>query len=394
MKIAGKGFYSDGKFYFGPNNVGKPAQSGDVMIDLDAIVNIYNKGDLIVTKKLFDKDNNELTGSALNGFYMDVYKADESGNPVGNPIKRAVTGANDSQGASVNGQAKFEGLPVYDENGSRISYVVKEVYTAGQADTYYTDNPNSSEHPVLISGGTADAGYIENHQYMSVDVVKKYYNTREYELTGLKYELEGAEIALYQNNGDGTYTYLTTGVTDKNGQVSFGKLKFSADGFVAIEVSIPDREEYKYMVPVEGDYLQKIDGSCPQTLTQAEVDTLSKAALTSATDPKYTGEIDNEMSSLLMPQTVRLWDNTLPEHGSIMMWHRPVNSRRIFWKMRTMLSIGWWRTRLLRATPSKIQRIMCSFQTKGQTIQTIPTAVDRRRYIRAALRKIRSIIMM
>jgi hypothetical protein len=123
------------------------------MIDLDAIVNIYNKGDLIVTKKLFDKDNNELTGSALNGFYMDVYKADESGNPVGNPIGRAVTGANDSQGASVNGQAKFEGLPVYDENGSRISYVVKEVYTAGQADTYYTDNPNSSEHPVLISGG-------------------------------------------------------------------------------------------------------------------------------------------------------------------------------------------------------------------------------------------------
>ena len=292
---SGKGFYSDGKFYFGPNNVKKPAQSGDVMIDLDAIVNIYNKGDLIVTKKLFDKDNNELTGSALNGFYMDVYKADESGNPVGNPIKRAVTGANDSQGASVNGQAKFEGLPVYDENGSRISYVVKEVYTAGQADTYYTDNPNSSEHPVLISGGTADAGYIENHQYMSVDVVKKYYNTREYELTGLKYELEGAEIALYQNNGDGTYTYLTTGVTDKNGQVSFGKLKFSADGFVAIEVSIPDREEYKYMVPVEGDYLQKIDGSCPPTLTQAQVDTLSKAALTSATDPKYTGEIDNEI---------------------------------------------------------------------------------------------------
>ncbi|MBQ8054678.1 MAG: Cna B-type domain-containing protein [Lachnospiraceae bacterium] len=287
----GKGEYSGGKFYFGSYEVKKPAQSQDTMIDLDAIVNIYNKGDLIVAKKLFDKDNNELTGSALNGFSMDVYKADESGNPVGNAIKRAVTG----QGVTVDGQAIFKDLPVYDENGNKIRYVVKEVYTGGQADIYYSVNMVSSEHPVLISGGTADAGYIENHQYMSVNVVKKYYNTREYELTGLKYELEGAEIALYKNNGDGTYTYLTSGVTDKNGQVSFGKLKFSADGFVAIEVSIPDRKEYKYMVPVEGDYLQKIDGSCPPTLTQAQVDTLSKAALTSATDPKYTGEIDNEI---------------------------------------------------------------------------------------------------
>jgi len=289
----GKGEYSDGKFYFGSYEVKKPAQSQDTMIDLNAIVNIYNKGDLIVTKKLFDKDNKELTGSVLNGFTMDVYKADENGNPVGNPIGRAVTGAKDSQGTSVDGQTKFEGLPVYDENGSRISYVVKEIYTAGQADTYYTDDPISSKHPVLISGGTADAGYIENHQYMSVDVVKKYYNARDYELTGLKYELEGAEIALYQYNGDGTYTYLTTGVTDKNGQVSFGKLKFSADGFVAIEVSVPDRDEHKHMIPADGEYLQKTDGSCPSTLTQEEVNTLSKTVLTSETDPKYTGEIDN-----------------------------------------------------------------------------------------------------
>ena len=283
---AGKGENSGGKFYFGPYEVKKPAQ--DTTIDLDAVVNIYNKGDLFVTKKLFDKDNKELTGSVLNGFSMDVYKADESGNPVGNAIKRAVTG----QGVTVDGQAIFKDLPVYDENGNKIHYVVKEVYTGGQADIYYSDNMVSSKHPILISGETADAGIIENHQYMSVDVVKKYYDAREYELTGLKYELEGAEIALYRNNGDGTYTYITTGVTDKNGQVSFGKLKYSAAGFVAIEVSVPDKKEYEHMVPVKGDYLPtNPDGSCPDTLTQADIDTLSKAALTSATN--YTGEIDN-----------------------------------------------------------------------------------------------------
>lgn len=131
------------------------------------------------------------------------------------------------------------------------------------------------------------------YPYVTVNVVKKYYNARDYELTGLKYELEGAEIALYQNNGDGTYTYVTTGMTDKMGQVSFSKILDSADGFAAIEVSVPDREEYKHMVPAEGDYLQKTDGSCPSILTQAEVDTLSKTVLTSETDPKYTGEIDN-----------------------------------------------------------------------------------------------------
>ena len=282
----GKGQASGGKFYFGPYKVTKPEDRQDINWDVD-VINIYNRGDLIVKKRLFDTENNEVTTpGSLSGFRMEVYRAGVDGKPTGS----RVTYANTANG----GQATFRNLPVYDSNGQLISYVIKEVYTGNQADYYYTADFLSSKHPEMILGGEADAGFVANHQYLSVDVVKMYYDAREYELTGLKYELEGAVIALYRNNGDGTYTYLGKGTTNKDGEVSFGKLEYSADGFVAIEVSVPDRPEYKYMVPVQGKYLDTdAQGNCPESLTEEQVSGLSKAALVSTTTPKYTGEIDN-----------------------------------------------------------------------------------------------------
>ena len=283
-KYTGKGEVADGKFYFGKYTVTKPTASGDILWDVD-VINISNKGDLKVNKVLYDKNNKLAENKA--GFTMQVFKADASGNPTGNAIKSATTNAA--------GVATFADLPVYDTNGNEISYVVKEVYTGDQADLYYTDNFISDASPkTLVLADTVDAGKVVNHTYLSVDVVKKYYDAREYELTGLKYELEGATIALYRNNGDGTYTYIGTEQTDKKGQAAFGKLEYSADGFVAIEVSVPDRPEFKYMVPVEGDYLKPdATGKLPETLTQAQVDELSKAALVSTTDPQYSGVIEN-----------------------------------------------------------------------------------------------------
>ena len=57
----------------------------------------------------------------------------------------------------------------------------------------------------------------------------------------LKYELEGAEIALYKNTGSG-YKYVGRGVTDSNGELSFGNLEYSVNGYTAIEISIPERD--------------------------------------------------------------------------------------------------------------------------------------------------------
>ena len=292
---SGKGVYKDNQFYFGPYTVTKPAASGDVMWDI-GIINIYNTGNLTVKKHLYDKNNNLITEEspadktrALNGFTMQVFKADAQGNPTGDPLqdKDAVTGA-----TGTDGLATFTNLPVYDDSGAPIRYVVVEKYIDDQPDLYYTDNFTSDGSPAdMILGGTAEAGVVTNHTYMSVDVVKKYYDAREYELTGLKYELQGAVIALYKNNGDGTYTYIRSGTTDSKGYVQFGTLKFSTAGYVAIEYSVP--ADYKYMVPVDGKYLKDYaGGTTPAELTEADVQQLSRAELTSATN--YTGEIDNE----------------------------------------------------------------------------------------------------
>ena len=160
---------------------------------------------------------------------MDVYRADESGKPTGDSVAHKTTGPD--------GKLEFTDLPVYDENGSVIKYVVKETY---DKEKYYTDKDTTN--PVLMSlGDTVDAGTIENHTYMSVKAIKKYYDAREHELTGLEYELEGAEIALYRKDAENQYTFITTGTTNARGEVTFEKLRFSEKGFVAIEVSVPDR---------------------------------------------------------------------------------------------------------------------------------------------------------
>ena len=294
-EYAGKGEYDINKkmFFFGPYEVKKPplhhgegTGDGDTEWHID-LINISNTGNLIVQKEIYDTENKPVTdGNQLRGFRMEVYRANESGQPTGSRVAYANT--------PVGGKLTFNNLPVYDAAGNKISYVVEEVYTNNQANIYYNvDNYLSSKHPQMDLRETADAGVIKNYQYLSVDVVKMYYDKREYELTHLKYELEGAVIALYKNNGDGTYTYIDEDTTNSKGKVSFGKLTYSADGFVAIEVSIPDRPEYTYMVPAEGKLLKDMFDSCPTTLTEAQVNQLSKAKITSQTDPKYSGEIDN-----------------------------------------------------------------------------------------------------
>lgn len=288
----------NGKFYFGPYEVKKPQNSKETTWDVD-VVNIFNTGELIVKKKLYDETGKPVgeKDTALNGFRMYVYKADVDGNPVGDPVQQgpAITG----QGTpTVIGQARFTKLPVFDKDGKPIRYVVVEKYVNGQDTVFYTNNYQSSESPIMEFGQTADAGFVENHKYISVSVVKKYYDAREFELTDLKYDLEGATIALYQKTDDGDYKLKGKAVTDSKGRVLFGGLEYSDKGYVAIEYDIPDKDEYKYMAPAQQGavYLKDYVGGrdCPDTLEQDDVDKLSKVVLLPGSDGSFKeGEIDN-----------------------------------------------------------------------------------------------------
>ena len=287
------GEFKDGQFYFGPYEVTRPTGKDDKL--RVPIINISNTGDLIVNKDLFDYKNikiNPLTEpDKLSGFNMDVYKVKADGSLEKVRSLKTAPG----------GKATFGGLQVYDDQGNSIEYVVKESYLEGQDEYYYTYNDTASncrDNPVTLTlGGTVDAGVVENHEYLKATVLKMYYDAREYQLTDLKYELEGAVIVLYKNVGNGHYEKVDQKTTNYRGLVTFGQLEYSANGYVAIEYSVPDDPEYKYMKPVNGKYLKDYvgGGDPPATLGQSDVDQLSKAVLEANTEKpgELKGEIDN-----------------------------------------------------------------------------------------------------
>ena len=302
---AGQGEYKDGKFYFGPYEVKKPTSAATVNVvipgDNKFIMNYSNIAQLTVEKELFDEYGiraNIKSPTADNGFYMYLHQVDSEGHDVilGDPI---TTGTKPSNGDIVNGQATFEKLPVYDEKGNKYQYYVEEKLSAAQkklfdiAHTKPNDTPGQTDKVELTSGETADAGIITNFKKAAVIAVKKYKDMRENQLMGSVYNLAGAEIALYGNNGDGTYTYLGIAKTNASGQAVFSDLPYYANGYVAIEVSIPDKPDYEFMVPTEGIMLEKVDGELPETLT--DVSQYSRVALTKDTDPVYRGTIWNQI---------------------------------------------------------------------------------------------------
>ena len=303
----GKGEYKDGKFYFGPYTVNKPSATVPVNQMLPGsdlfIMNYSNVANLTVEKELYDEYGQRVAPASENGFMMYLYRTDADGShltQIGNAI---ATGSETTEGTAVNGQATFENLPVYDAQGNKYLYYVREVLSAEQqklfemGHTVDGDTPGQTAPSVnLTPGETTDAGIITNFKKPSVIATKKYIDMRENQLMGTVYNLEGARIALYGNNGDGTYTYLRITGTNSSGQALYTELPYYADGYVAVEVSIPDKPEYTYMIPGDATTGPKeLLGTPPETLTQTELETYNYVTLTKDTDPKYSGTLWNQI---------------------------------------------------------------------------------------------------
>ena len=238
-------------FYFGPIEVRqqKDAQTSDTL------VNYSDEGAVTVTKLQMMWDGKT---QPLEGAEIGIYNGDKQ--------VAAVTSAADT------GHATFTGLPIYDEDGEKITYTIKEL----NAPDGYTKSDDTLEVQ-LTPGETVETDTkgedleLINQPETSLQVYKTYYNVWEHAFTNKEYELPGAVIALYVENADGDYELVgEPQTTDVAGNVFFNGLT-QKDHYVAIEVCVPEGEAYQYLEPKdpEKEYLNPdylTDGTLPDKI--------------------------------------------------------------------------------------------------------------------------------
>lgn len=228
-------------FYFGPYTV---TDSKDT-INFGTIKNYSNKGAVTVTKKGAQVGKDELL--SLAGAEFTIYKkmVDDKENVQ---LVKAGTATSGSDG-----KATFSNLDIYDNNGQKITYVIEETtaptdYTASEEKLTVELKPGET---VTMDTDNNDL-VIVNQPVTSFTVNKVYYNMWEHEFTQKEYELPGTVIALYEKttnkNGETIYEYKEVKTTNEDGSVTFNNLEQEKE-YVAIEVRVPEGEEYQYLEP-------------------------------------------------------------------------------------------------------------------------------------------------
>lgn len=272
--------YADGSYYFGPYEV---KDQEDVQ-NLGTIVNYSDKGEVRVKKSRMTLEGKKV---ALPGAQISIYREGES-----DPVKTA-------ESVKDTGFVTFKDLPIYDENGAKITYIIRETaapagYTASEKELKVQLSPG-----VQVTADTEGNNLeIINQPETSLRVSKVYYNIWENQFTHKEYFLPGTEIALYRLDGE-VYKYVDCKTTNSVGEVVFTGLT-QKDEYVAVEVSIPDDEAYQYLEPIDKkDYLQKTaEGECPDTIPKNDIGSyniVTKPANTVEDDPQseQTGKLTN-----------------------------------------------------------------------------------------------------
>lgn len=238
---AGKGVTdSSGNFYFGPYTVKQQKEVNT----LDDIINYSDKGAVTVTKYRMKVKDNSSTESPedrkipLDGAVLGIFKKGED-----NPLQTGKS-------AEGTGIVTFSGLKIYNDNGQKIKYEIREI----SAPAGYTKSDEVLEVE-LQAGTTVTTGTdnqaleLINQPVTSLTVEKTYYNVWEHAFTNKAYLLPGTVIALYKLSEDGsTYNWVETQTTNDQGLVTFENLT-QKDEYVAVEVAVPEGEDFQYLEP-------------------------------------------------------------------------------------------------------------------------------------------------
>lgn len=278
----GKGKYdaATDSFYFGPVVVNAVTDKNN-LTQTTAITNYTDTGAVTVTKQAKGKDG---TLTALNGATIAIYKQGES-----EPVKTAKT---------TNGKVTFAGLEIYDENGDKITYVIKETAAPNGYTVSDTELTVELEAGKTVTTDTSDKDLtIINLPEVSFQVTKVYYNTWEFRFTQKEYLMNGAQIALYQKQSDGSYAFAEMLATDDLGSVTFNGLAQDKE-YIAIEYSIPNEADFTYLEPSNGKKYLSADypDAPPETLSAEQVNDyyyVTKAANTGNPLDVVSGKLTN-----------------------------------------------------------------------------------------------------
>ena len=237
---------SNDAFYFGPYEVTYDEESFYFTIN-----NYSANGSVRVTKN--GQEYNSEDTKPLSGAEFTIYVKNADGS-LSEPMGTAVSSV-------PSGTATFSNLPIFDENGSKITYVIKETkapdgYTASDESFEVQLEPGqtvTTGKKIDADGSTVDDNTVLtflNLPTVDFQVTKVYYNMWEHQFTSTEIALPGTVIALYVKGEDGKYHYAEQAErADDLGRVTFTGLN-QKDEYVAIEVSIrSDIPGYEYLEP-------------------------------------------------------------------------------------------------------------------------------------------------
>ena len=254
---------SGGSFYFGPFALTEATDGNAQSLTQNfTVVNYSQLGSVSVEKVYLGYDGKE---HELPGVGLTIYTKDENNDLV--EVKKVTVGPD--------GTALFLDLPIYDENGNKITYYIKETsplddYTGSDAELSVTLEVGKT----VIKGTDNKELKFVNLPKVDFQVTKVFRHLWEFQFTNKDYALLGAQIALYEQQADGSYKLLgDMKATDELGNVLFEDLDQDKE-YVAVEYSIPNHEDYKYLEPINGTaYLVTAaeNGKPPQTLTAEQL---------------------------------------------------------------------------------------------------------------------------
>ena len=251
QEYEGKGEAVGDAFYFGPIEVPQVTDQSTLTVTCD---NLSALGAVQVTKYALGEDGQK---TPLSGAELSIYPLGES-----EPLQTKTS-------ASETGLVTFAGLPIYGDDGKKITYIIRETaapegYTLAQEELSVTLEPGKT-----IRENTEGLPLeLVNLPKMSFEVTKVFHNLWENSFTQKDYLMPGARIALYEKLGDGSYRLREMLTTDDMGIALFTELDQKTK-YVAVEYDIPDLAQYAYLEPSNGKTYLASDfpQAPPETLT-------------------------------------------------------------------------------------------------------------------------------
>ena len=313
VKAVQKTIEGEAVTFFGPFEV---KETDTTSVDWGSLDNISSVGGLTVTKQVYTGTENGTEQFAVkDGAEITIsYTVTENGKPK-TKTETKTTG--------TDGKATFSDLPVYNDDGSKISYTIEETKAPGNnkydiaKETFETTLESGKTLTAEAKAGGKDL-IFRNYPLRKLTVTKYVRDLWEYEFTGKQQLVQGAEIALYKlDENRENYTFVATKTTGNIGQVTFDNL--GEGTYVAVEVSCPEIDG-QTAVPAGGKEL--LSGK-PESFAANTLDKYNYVKLEGRED--VAGELINEIGwTQIKVEKVSSEDETKKLNGAIFELYKQV----------------------------------------------------------------------